>query len=139
MHDIAPILIATSAGIVFALGIVHMGYTFFGDKLLPREAALTAHMQAVSPMLTRQTTIWRAWVGFNASHSLGAMLFGAVYANLAIAWPGVLFASPFLLSLGFVFLAALLALARIYWFRVPFRGLLCAIVAYSVALGLHWA
>lgn len=67
------------------------------------------------------------------------MLFGAMYAYLAIARHDVLFDSPFLLALGFAFLAALLALAKVYWFRIPFRGILCAAVAYSVALGLRWA
>ncbi len=28
-------------------------------------------MQQVSPVITRQTTMWKAWVGFNASHSYG--------------------------------------------------------------------
>lgn len=96
-------------------------------------------MKAVSPFLTREITMWNAWVGFNVSHSLGAMLFGAMYAYLAVAQHAVLSGSPFLLSLGFVFLAALLAWAKVYWFRIPFRGVLCATVAYSVALGLHWA
>ena len=27
-------------------------------------------------MITPQTTLWRAWIGFNASHSLAAILFG---------------------------------------------------------------
>ena len=43
------------------------------------------------------------------------------------------------LSYDCAFLAALLALARVYWFRIPFRGILCATMAYSVALGLRWA
>lgn len=137
MHALAPLLIATGAGIVLALGIIHIGYIFFSDKLLPRETALTARMQVVSPVLTRQTTIWHAWVGFNASHSLGAMLFGVLYIYLPLAQPELLFAPVFLLALGFVFLAALLALARAYWFSAPYRALWCAIAAYSVALGLH--
>ena len=27
--------------------------------------------------------MWRAWVGFNATHSLGLILFGALYGYLA--------------------------------------------------------
>ncbi len=71
-------------------------------------------MKAVSPLLTREITMWNAWVSFNASHSLGAMLFGALYAYMVIARPAVLFGWPFLLALGLAFLAALLALARVY-------------------------
>lgn len=139
MENIAPILIATSAGIVFALGALHLLYTWSGDKFRPRDSELEARMKAISPMLTRETTMWRAWTGFDASHGLGAMLFGAVYADLAIGEHEVLFASPLLLSIGWGFLAALVWLARRYWFSIPFRGISCAALLYSVALGLHWA
>ena len=139
MIDASQSLIVASAGIVLALGAIHLCYTFFGNAFSPRDAGLEARMKAVSPRLTREITMWNAWIGFNASHSLGAMLFGALYAYMAIARPAVLFGSLFLLALGLAFLAALLALARVYWFRIPFRGILCATVAYSVALGLRWA
>ncbi len=139
MIDASQLLIVASAVIVFALGGIHLYCTFFGNAFSPRDAELETRMKAVSPLLTREITMWNAWVGFNASHSLGAMLFGALYAYITIARPAVLFGSPFLLALGFAFLAALLALARVYWFRIPFRGILCATVAYSVALGLRWA
>jgi len=139
MNDASQSLIAASAGIVFALGAIHLCYTFFGNAFSPRDAGLEARMKTVSPRLTQEITMWNAWIGFNASHSLGAMMFGALYAYMAIARPAVLFGSLFLLALGLVFLAALLALARVYWFRIPFRGILCATVAYSVALGLRWA
>lgn len=139
MIDASQLSIATSAGIVFALGGIHLYCTFFGKAFSPRDAGLETRMKAVSPYLTREITMWNAWIGFNASHSLGAMLFGAIYGYLAIARPAALFGSPFLLALGFAFLAALLVLARVYWFRIPFRGILSATVAYSVALGLRWA
>ncbi len=139
MIDTSQSLIAASAGIVFALGGIHLCYTFFGNAFSPREAELERQMKAVSPILTREISMWNAWVGFNASHSLGAMLFGAIYTYLALAQEALLFGSPFLLSLGFAFLSALLALARVYWFRIPFRGILCATVLYAVALGLRWA
>lgn len=139
MIDASQSLIAASAGIVFALGGIHLHYTFFGNAFSPRDADLQTRMKAVSPMLTRETTMWSAWIGFNASHSLGAMLFGALYAYMSIARPSVLFGSPFLMALGLGFLAAMLALAKVYWFRIPFLGILCATAAYSVALALRWA
>lgn len=139
MIDASQSLIAASAGIVFALGGIHLYYTFFGNAFSPRDAELETRMKAISPLLTREITMWSAWIGFNASHSLGAMLFGALYAYMAVARPTLLFGSPFLLALGLAFLAALLALAKVYWFRIPFRGILCATAAYSVALGLRWA
>lgn len=135
MPPAAAWLIAASAALVAALGLAHGWFTFRGRHFHPRDAALQQRMQEVAPVLTRQTTMWRAWVGFNASHSLGALLFGAVYANLALAHGPVLFGSPFLLGLGAATLAAYALLARRYWFRLPLRGLLLAGLLYA----LGWA
>jgi hypothetical protein len=41
-------------------------------------------MKATSPVLTKETTLWNAWIGFNASHSLGAMLVAAFYIPLTV-------------------------------------------------------
>jgi len=111
-----------SAGIVLLLGLAHLAITFRGTKLLPRDPALQASMIHVSPVLTKRTTMWRAWVGFNASHAMGAILFGLVYGYLATIRPDLLFASPYLLGVGFAMLAGYVALARAYWFRVPYLG-----------------
>jgi hypothetical protein len=123
-------LIACSAGIVLVLGSIHLLYTFRGPKLTPRDAGLRAQMEAAHPVLTRQTTMWKAWVGFNASHSLGAMLFGLVYGYLALAQPAMFFASGFLAWLGLAFLTAYLVLARAYWFRIPFVGVALSLACY---------
>lgn len=131
------ILIACSAGILLVLGSIHLLYTFHGPKLTPRDDGLRAQMEVAHPVLTRQTTMWKAWVGFNASHSLGAMLFGLVYGYFALAQPAMLFASSFLCTLGLVFLLAYLALARAYWFRIPFVGVALSLACYAGAL-LLW-
>ena len=78
--------------------------------------------------------MWKAWVGFNASHSLGALLFGLVYGYLAVAVPEVLFHSIFLLLLGLGMLVALSLLAWRYWFAIPFRGIALALVCYTGSL-----
>jgi hypothetical protein len=127
---LSPTLLACSAGVLLVLGSIHLLYTFHGPKLTPRDADLRAQMESVSPVLTRQTTMWKAWVGFNASHSLGAMLFGLVYGYLALAQPAMFFASAFLGWLGFVFLLAYLVLARAYWFRIPFVGVALSLACY---------
>jgi hypothetical protein len=127
---IAGSLIAASAAVIFVLGTLHLVYTFHGPKLRPRDAALPARMAHSALVLTRQTNVWKAWIGFNASHSLGAMLFGVVYADLALAHPAVLWSSPVLLGSGGAMLAALAWLGRRYWFSVPFRGIVLALALY---------
>jgi hypothetical protein len=52
------------------------------------------------PPITKETTMWRCWVGFNASHSIGLILFGLVFGFLALAHGQLLFQSPFLLVVG---------------------------------------
>jgi hypothetical protein len=135
MSAFAPALVAVSATIIFTLGIIHLVYTFYGPKLHPRDPELQARMSDVSPVITRETTMWKCWIGFNASHSLGAMLFGAVFGFLAL-WHGELFfQSAFLQWLGLVTLGGYIFLAKRYWFSIPFRGITLATVLYAVALG----
>lgn len=127
-------LVAASAAVVLLLGSVHLLYTFRGPKLLPRDPTLIEHMKAVTPVLTRETTVWKAWIGFNASHSGGAILFGLVYGYLALEQQAMLFSSGFLLALGLVFLASYILLAKLYWFRIPLVGLLLSTGLYAAAL-----
>ena len=131
---LAPLLVAGSAGIVLALGLIHLWYTFRGVKLHPRDTKLVAAMQQVSPVLTRQTTMWKCWIGFNASHSLGAMLFGAVYGYLALREGAFLFQSWYLMLVGLATLGGYAFLGRTYWFSVPFRCIVLAMVLYGAAL-----
>jgi hypothetical protein len=131
---IAAALVAAGAAVIFVLGTVHLVYTFRGPKLRPRDAALPAQMAQSALVLTRETTVWKAWIGFNASHSLGAMLFGVVYADLALAHPAVLWGSPVLLASGGALLAAFAWLGRRYWFSVPFRGIVLALVLYGAGV-----
>ena len=107
--------------------------------LQPRDRELQARMQEVSPVITRQTTMWRAWVGFNATHSCGLLLFGAIYGYLALVHSSVLFHSAFLLSLGLALLLGYVFIARKYFFRIPFRGVLLATLLYALGLIATWA
>ena len=138
MIAIAQALVAVSAAIILLLGLVHLLYTFRGQKLLPRDAALETRMKEVSPVLTRETTMWKAWVGFNASHSYGAILFGLVYGYLAVAQSSLLFQLPFLLLVGALLLAGYAVLGKIYWFSVPFRGIVLSFALYVAALVITW-
>jgi hypothetical protein len=124
------IFVAISAAIVMLLGLVHLAYTYFGDKLQPRAADLLAGMKATSPGITRQTTMWKAWVGFNASHSLGAILFGLVFGYLALQQPMLLLHSWFLGLTGLIALGAYLAMAKLYWFKRPLQGIALALLFY---------
>jgi hypothetical protein len=130
----APMIL--SAGVILTLGILHLVYTFRGAKLTPRDQALQASMSQVSPVITKETTMWQVWVGLNASHSFGLILFGLVFGFLAVAHPQILFHSNFLLAVGLAFLGGFVVLARLYFFSVPLVGIGVALVCYIASIVL---
>lgn len=133
---LAKVLMCASAAIALLLGTTHLVYTFWSNKFSPRDAQLMTLMQNVSPRITRHTTMWQAWIGFNASHSMGAMLFGLVYGYLAINHSALLFASAFLLVVGLAMLVGFLVLGVRYWFRIPIIGIAIALACYVLAIAL---
>lgn len=78
----AQILLIMGASIFGILGVIHLMYTFFTNKFEAHDSSVTEAMKKTSPALTKETTVWDAWIGFNASHSLGAMLVGAVLPGI---------------------------------------------------------
>jgi hypothetical protein len=134
----ATILMVASAAILFALGTLHLAYTFSGDRLTPRDPALQQRMREISPVITSETTMWRCWVGFNASHSIAAMLFGLIYGFLAIVHADILFSSTYLLVVGLLTVGGFFVLGKLYWFSVPFIGIGISLVCYvaSIAVAL---
>ena len=132
----ARILMVLSASIVFTLGVVHLVYTFWGPNLAPRDPALQISMNQIAPVITNETTMWRCWVGFNASHSMGLILFGLVFGYLALAHDQLLFQSPFLLVAGLAMLGGIVVLCKIYFFSVPLRGMSVSLACYVVSIAL---
>jgi hypothetical protein len=132
----ARILMVLSASIIFTLGIVHLVYTFWGPNLTPRDPALEISMSQTSPVITKETTMWRAWVGFNASHSIGLILFGLIFGFLALAHGQLLFKSPFLLVVGLAILGGLVVLCKVYFFRVPLTGVSISLACYVASIAL---
>ena len=139
MPTLASLLLAASAFIILVLGSAHLWLTYRGKAFEPRDAALKRRLEEVSPIISRQTTMWRSAVGFHASHSAGAMLFGLIYGYLALAQATVLFGSPFLLALGLVYLGSMAVLGYRYWFSAPFRSIVIALGLYGAALIAQWA
>lgn len=130
---LAQSLIVAGALLFGLLGTLHLIYTFFTDNFNARDASTTAAMKATHPVLTRRTSLWNAWVGFNASHSLGAMLFAAIYLVLALGHMPLLSQSPALMWLAVAGSLGYLALAQRYWFRTPLVGIALASACFVMA------
>ena len=138
-HRLALVAQTTAAVIILLLGLEHLRYTFYGPQLHPRDPDLTARMMTVSPVITRETTIWRVWVGLNASLGLGLILFGALYGYLAVCQSALLFRSFFLLTLGFTVLLGYAVVAKFYFVPAPFHGIVLATVLYVLGIVVKWA
>jgi len=91
-------------------------------------------MSQISPVITNETTMWRCWVGFNATHSMGLILFGLVFGYLALAHNELLFQSPFLLVVGLATLGALAVLCKVYFFSAPLTGVCISLACYLVSI-----
>ncbi|WP_338844974.1 hypothetical protein V8J88_14940 [Massilia sp. W12] len=135
LSSFAILLMAGAAAIIGLLGALHLWLTLRGRAFEPRDPAVLQAMRATPPQVARATSMWRAWVGFNHSHSLGALLFAALYLWLAVVSPGLWLSSWFLRLLGVVCLLSWLCLARLYWFKIPLRGIALASLLYLAALG----
>jgi hypothetical protein len=135
----ARVLMVLSASLIFTLGVVHLVYTFWGPKLTPRDPALEISMSQISPVITNETTMWRCWVGFNTSHSMGLILFGLVFGFLAVAHDQLLFHSPFLLVVGLAMLGGFVVLCKVYFFSVPFAGISVSLACYVASVALSRA
>jgi len=96
-------------------------------------------MSQISPVITKETTMWRCWVGFNVSHSLGLILFGLVFSFLVVAHSQLLFQSPFLLVVGLAMLGGLVVLCKIYFFSVPFAGVSVSLACYIASIAISRA
>ncbi len=132
----AQVLIIIGASIFGILGAMHLLYTFFTDKFNAYDSSVTAAMKGTSPILTKETSIWKAWVGFNASHSLGAILIAGVYIPLSVSNFNVIQQSIWFSFLPVIIGLSYLILAKIYWFKIPLIGVSISTVCFVLAAAL---
>ena len=131
---IAQLLWIIGAFIILVLGSLHLAYTFFTDKFSSRNTNVVEEMKRSFPRLTNKTTFWKAWIGFNASHSTGAIFIGLINIILAIQYFELLRQSYLLLILNILTVAFYLFLAKRYWFKIPFTGILITLLCFIAAI-----
>ena len=124
-------------GTVFGvLGALHAIYTRLDlrhpRRLVPADPSVAQAMANSALRLSGgRTDMWRAWVGFNFSHSLGVLM----VAGLAF-WAGSRFNTlpvgviiPVLTLVGCLYLV----LALLYWFRIPAIGVAIGTSCFAAA------
>lgn len=90
--------------------------------LSPADPRLAEEMTRTALRLTRRTDIWKAWVGFNLSHSLGLLLLGIVVLLVGRTEAVFQREGPTFAPLALVVAAVYLVLGLKYWFRTPIAG-----------------
>jgi hypothetical protein len=129
----AQILWIAGSSIYIILAGLHLLYTFFTDKFLARDRATVEAMKQPHPVLTNRTTMWKAWIGFNGSHSAGGIFLGVMNLFLAgFYFPFLSNALP-LIILTMVTSLFYLFLAVKYWFKIPLTGIAIATLCYIIA------
>jgi hypothetical protein len=124
-------------GAVFGLlGALHAIYTLLDlrdpRRLVPVDPLVTQAMANTSLRLSQGATdMWRAWIGFNFSHSLGVLLVGVLAMSTgaqARRLPvGVIMSA--LTLIGCVYLV----LCLLYWFRTPAVGVAIGTACFAAA------
>lgn len=126
-------LLIIGTTILAILGCAHLYYTFCTDKFNAYAPEVTKAMKSTSPVITKDTTVWRAWIGFNASHSIGLLTFACIYLPLSWLHMSFLKANIWLMILPVFISCIYLWLAKRYWFKVPLLGMLFATICFVTA------
>ena len=141
MSELSRYLFLAGAVPFLVVGAAHAAATplVVTDRkgLSPTDAGLADAMARSRVRLTKRTNMWLAWVGFNLSHSLGAVAFGAFV--LVIGMNRVSFAQQATVAvpLSLLVSAAYLCLAVKYWFRIPIVGCVLSVGCFLTSWALR--
>jgi hypothetical protein len=129
MPELSRYLFLAGACPFILLGAVHVWATpqdtHDRKGLSPSDPQLAESMARARLRLTPRTDVWRAWVGFNLSHGLGALVFGSLVVLIGRNDASFTAEARLFIPFAVVVSAAYLVLAMRYWFRAPIVG--CAI------------
>ncbi len=124
--------------VIGILGAIHLIYTFFSNKFLPRNEKLKEEMLKTSPVLTKEVSMWNGWIGFNASHSSGIIFISVTNIWLAFHHFAILQNSHFFFLFNIFTIGFYVWLAKRYWFKIPLAGatitLICFILSYILTI-----
>jgi hypothetical protein len=139
-NTIAQSLVITGAMIFLFLGIFH-GLLTLQDLRNPRtftplDPNLRKAMQESHMAIDPHANLWKAWLGFNFSHSLGLSTFGGILLAIGISYFGI-FAKMFLVQGCILLIASIyLLLSLLFWFSKPSIGAGLALTCLAIAVGL---
>jgi len=127
--------------VLLLMGTVHVVLTPQrpGERkgLSPVEPAVEDSMARARTHLSDRMDMWRAWVGFNLSHSLGVSLLGLTVLLVGRTSASFALNAAVFLPLAVMVSFAYLGLAVVYWYRAPVVGVGLAVALFVSAWALH--
>jgi hypothetical protein len=143
MSDLSRYLFLAGSVPFLVLGVAHALATpiAVGDRkgLSPSDANLPETMARSHLRLTKRSDMWLVWVGFNLSHSLGAVAFGAFVLVVGRTPGSFAEQAGFCIPLAVVVSGAYVGLAVKYWFRTPIIGCAASFGCFAASWAVHWA
>jgi len=130
------------AGLIYSvLGLLHAVYTLLDERdprrLAPDDPAVVSAMQGSKLRLSRgATTMWQAWISFNLTHSLAALMLGAACFIVTACFRVFAFPPGALFALAGVS-GVITVIGLRYWFGVPRAGSLVATLCLLSAALLY--
>ncbi|HVX89109.1 MAG TPA: hypothetical protein VG940_09295 [Gemmatimonadales bacterium] len=135
--DLGRLLFLVGGVPFVVLGLLHAKYTPVRvedrNGLSPRDEGVARAMADTSPRLTDRTDLWRAWVGFNYSHSLGAVLLGLMVWMVGRSEPSYHADAALAVPIAIVVATSYLVLGIKYWFRTPVLGISVGLACFLAA------
>lgn len=130
-------LIVVAASIFVMLGSLH-GLLTLRDisnptSFTPRDPALRHAMQESGIAFHPDVNLWKAWLGFNLTHSLGIVLFGGAFLYIGLFVPGAYAGSRALQAVAVSVSATYLAISVFFFFSGPVIGSAMATVCFLAA------
>lgn len=137
------LLLIVGSSIFVLLGVVHGVLTLqdIGNprNFTPRDAGLRTAMQQSTIALHPKINLWRAWLGFNFSHSLGLFMFGGAFLYVGIFHSLLFSQTPLLQGCSILVSAAYLVISLKFWFSKTSIGSGISMGCFILAAALSYA
>lgn len=139
---VARVLFQLGSLLFMALGVAHV-ILMVRDRTRPRylvpvDDQVRDGMNRTALRLTRQTTMWKAWLGFNLSHALGLVIFGLTSFLIAVYHLDLILNLQPLLFLVITVAAIYLFLAIRFWFFGPAVGSAIGLALFVASAVVAW-
>ncbi|MCH8862100.1 MAG: hypothetical protein IID51_06285 [Proteobacteria bacterium] len=122
-------------------GTLHLLYSMLDlaapKRFAPKDESLLGTMKNTRIRMARNARNFRlSYMGFHLSHSLGLIMFAAIYMALSIIEPAVIFSAPLaaiMIGVGVTYAA----LSHFFWFVIPLAGSILATALLALGLMVH--